>query len=128
MILNISNSIKVDSIWQKVELKTTNNVYLIVAKNKPNKKDTINCENVKKVRFEIAIDSGIKDKPLTIRYFNIDFDDITSGNNEINRTTGFVKLVDIPNKFYIRVSSLDDGFKSIKNGTTNITVNINEID
>lgn len=128
MIINISNSIKVNGVWQKVELKNTNNVYLIVAKNKLNKKDTINCENVKKVRFEVAIDSGIKDKPLTIRYININFDDITSGNNEINKTTGFVKLADIPSKFYIRVSSLDDGFKSIHEGTTNITVNINEID
>lgn len=125
MTVNVIPRLKLNDKFYNVDLKTFNDFYIIAVKEKETKRDTIKVDNVRKVRFEIAIDSGIKDKPLTIQYINLDFNDITSGNNEINKITAFQRLLNMPQNFYIKPVSVDDGQKEIKSGETSITININ---
>lgn len=127
MLTKIIDKVKVDSLWQKVDLSKNNCCYLIAIKDKATKSDTIDVNSVRKIRFELGIDSGIKGKLLTVQYINLDFNDITSGNNEINKITAFTRLSNIPNEFYIRVSSIDDGQKEIKSGSTSISINVNAL-
>ena len=128
MLSKILTRTKIDNIWRKVDLKKCNACYLIAIKEKETKKDTINVESVKKLRFELGIESGIEGKPITIQYINLDFNDITSGNNEINKITAFTRLTGLPNDFYIRLTAIDDGTKEFKTGETAISVNINALD
>ena len=124
MLLNIIDRIKIGD-WREVDLKSFNDCYLIAIKTNPNKLDTIDSKSIRKVRFEIGIECGIKGKPLTILNFNVDFNNETSRDNEINKITAFTRLTNIPSKFYIRCVSMDDGKESITSGQTSINLNVN---
>lgn len=124
---NILNNITLNKRWTKVELKE-NDFYLIAIKEEKYKKDIIDSKDVKKINFEIGIDSGIKENPLTIQYITVNFEDITSGNNELNKITGFTRLLNFPKVFYIRPVSVNNGIENIKEGQVSISVNINEFD
>ena len=126
-VTNIINRLKLNDNWVSVDLKTFNSCYLIAIKEKQSKTDNIDVNLVRKIRFEIGIDSGIKNKPLTIQYLNINFNDITASDNEINKITAFSRLTNLPNQFYIKVVSIDDGNKEIKTGETSISINLNAI-
>lgn len=128
MVSKIISRITLNDGWQAVDLKNLNDCYLIAIKEKATKHDTIEASIVKQVRFELGIDSGIKGQPLTVQYVTLNFSDITSGNNALNKITAFTRLVNVPNQFYIKAVSIDDGHKEIKEGTTSISVNVNAVD
>lgn len=128
MVKNIISIMNIDKSWQKVSIDE-NDYYLIAIKEQKKEKDDIDSSTVKRIRFEIAIDSGIKNQPLTIQYVNLDFSDITSGNNEINKITAFAKMVNQPKEFYIRpVSIMNDKLQEIRNGRVSISINVNSMD
>lgn len=128
MVKNIISIMNIDKNWQKVSIDG-NDYYLIAIKEQKKEKDDIDSSTVKRIRFEIAIDSGIKNKPLTIQYVNLDFSDMTSGNNEINKITAFAKMVNQPKEFYIRpVSIMDDKLQEIRSGRVSISINVNSMD
>ena len=127
MVSNIISRLKLQD-WREVNLKSFNDCYIIAIKDKSFKKDTVNVDCVNKITFELGIDCGIKNNPLTISYFTLDFNDITSGNNELNKITAFTRLVNIPNTFYIRAVAIQTDNGQIDKGETSISVNVNAID
>lgn len=128
-VRNILSKLRVDKNWVSVKL-IENDFYLIAIKEEKDKKrDTIDSKDISRVIFEIGIDSGIKNNPLTIQYLTVNFEDITSGNNELNGITGFIRVLNFPKTFYIRPSSvIDKTGKAYKEGEISISVNINEFD
>lgn len=126
-VSNIIKKVKLNREWLSVNLGSFNDFYLIAIKGAKEKKDTIDPKDIIKVRFEVGIDSGIKDKPLTIQFISLDFNDITSTSNEINKITAFSRIVNFPNQFYIRPISIDTIEKTITSGEVNIAVNINAV-
>ena len=127
MINKVLDKIDLNQGWIQVNLKEFNDCYIIAIKEEKDKKDTIDPTSIRKIRFEMGIDCGIKGQPLTIQYFNLDFNDITSGDNALNKISAFTRLLNIPNNFYLKVRSLDDGAKEIKSGVTSIALYINSM-
>ncbi len=125
MINNIISRVILNNKWQEVNIGDNNNFYLIAIKDKKSKNDTVDPQTIKFITFEIGIDSGIKNQPLTIQYITLNFNDLTSNNNELNKITAFGRYNGLPSKFYIKITSLDDGLKKIEKGETSISININ---
>ena len=113
--------------WEKVNLGKFKDFYLIGIKGKKkSKKDILDPKDVKKLKFEIAVETGLKDKYITVSYLNLNFDDISSSNVELNKITGYTRHVGGPSKFFIRViEAIDNTNTSHKEGKINIKLNIN---
>lgn len=125
MIKKILDNLTINSDWIKVSLEEYNNCYLIAIKDLTETTGFIPSANIKRIRFEVGIDSGITNKPVTISYFNVNFEDITSGNNEVNKLTAFTRLAGFPNEFYLRVSSVQQDFDEVTSGKVAISLNVN---
>lgn len=125
MIKKILDNLTINSDWIKVSLEEYNNCYLIAIKDLTETTGFIPSANIKRIRFEVGIDSGITNKPVTISYFNVNFEDITSGNNEVNKLTAFTRLTGFPNEFYLRVSSVQQDFDEVTSGKVAISLNVN---
>lgn len=127
MLTQVFGELKIDGNWQLIDLSKYTQCYLIAVKQKTTKKTTIDADSIKRIRLQLGIESGIKGKPLTIQYINLNFDDMTSGDNEVNKITAFAKLQSVPNQFYIKVTSVDTGLKEYKAGITSISLNVNAL-
>lgn len=103
MVQTLISKLKLDNNWIKVNLND-DSFYLIAIKEKVKKlKDKeIQSNKVDKIYFEIGIDSGIKDKPITINRISLDFNDETSEDTDINSITAFNRFQGFPKEFYIR--------------------------
>lgn len=126
-IQKIMKKVNLNSGWTKVNLGKFTDFYLIGKKEKKNKSDTIDSTVVQKVRFEIGVDSGIKNKPLTINYINLNFNDITSSDVDLNAITAMTKQVKYPSEFYIKPVEFWDGKNVVKEGKTSISVTVNAL-
>lgn len=111
--------------WEKVTTKDLNTFYLIGIRGKKAKKDIIDPDAVKKIKFEIAVETGVKNKFITVAYTTINFEDISSSDVEINKATGYVRQVNMPSKFLIRAIEVIEGTTSHKEGKVAIKININ---
>ena len=127
MVKNILSRIRLNNNWVAVDMGSFNDCYIIAVKEDAGKKDTINPETIKIITFEIGIDSGIKNKPITISRFSLNFNEITSSDEMLNKVTAFTRLLNIPNSFYLRPISIDDGIKTISKGEVAIAININPV-
>ena len=125
----VLNNITLDGSWKKVNLKKYNDFYLIaLKKDKMNlKKDTLNKECVKKIRFEIAIASGKKNKYLTTNYLTLNFNDMTSSDASLNNITALAKVLNFPSTFYIRPIDITGETSTVTEGRCSIEVYINEM-
>lgn len=103
MVQTLISKLKLDNNWIKVNLND-DSFYLIAIKEKVKKlKDKeIQSNKVDKIYFEIGIDSGIKDKPITINRIALDFKDETSEDENINSITAFNRFQGFPKEFYIK--------------------------
>lgn len=130
MLTNVTNKLLTLGDWRSINLKNFNDCYFIAIKEniKKVKEITINSKDIKKIRFELAIDCGIAGKPLTMQHFSLDFSDTTSSDNEINKITAFTRLVNIPNEFYIKAVSVEmlDGTE-LTEGTAGLSINVNAL-
>jgi len=127
-VTNIIKKVKLNQEWLSVNLGSHNDFFLIAIKGNKEKKDIIDPKDIIKVRFEIGIDSGAKNMPLTIQFVTLDFNDTTSSDANTNAITAFARLTNTPNQFYIRPVSIDTVEKTLTTGEVNITVNINAVD
>ena len=65
--------------WKKVTLKKYNDFYLMAVKaDKASRRDTLNKDCVRKIRFEVAVDSGRKGKYMTVNYITLNFNNLSS--------------------------------------------------
>ena len=121
--------ISLDGTWKEVNLKKYNDLYLIgVKKNKINKrKDNLDKDCVKKIRFEIAIESGKKNKYLTVNYATLNFTDMSSSDADLNAITAVTKLLNYPSKFFIRAIDMTGESSVVNEGRCSIEVFINEM-
>ena len=123
-VKNLIGQICTDDGWQLVN-NPNKDFYLIAIKGTKAKNDTIDPANVKRIKFEIGVDSGIEGKPITVGYVALNFDEVTSSDADLNRITAFTRLV-YPTAFYIRVVSLYDAKGEVKGkAVTSISININ---
>lgn len=127
MVENILSKITLNKDWVSVNMNSFNDCYVIAIKGDKGKKDTIDPQDVRIITFEMSIDSGIEGKPITISRFSLNFNEITSSDDETNKLTAFVRLLNIPSKFYLKPVAVDDGSKSITTGETTISININPV-
>lgn len=124
----VLKNINLDGSWTKVNLKKYNDFYLVgLKKDKVGKKDTLNKDCVKKIRFEVAIDSGKKGKYLTTGYLNLSFTDLTSSDAEFNAVSALTKVVNYPSTFYIRAIDMTGETSVVNEGRCSIEVYVNEM-
>ena len=113
--------------WLQTDIDGFNYCYLIAVKGTKQDGDVVDPKDVRRIVFEIGIDCGVNGKPLTIQRVNINFNDEISPNNELNDLVRGVKLANIPNEFYIKAVSVDDGKKEITSGNVAIEINVNSM-
>lgn len=113
--------------WLQTDIDGFNYCYLIAVKGTKQASDTIDPKDVRRITMEIGIDCGVTGKPLTIQRVNINFNDEISPNNELNDLVRAVRLTNVPNEFYIKVVSVDDGKKEITEGSVSIEINVNSM-
>lgn len=124
-VKKVLSNIKIGGEW--TEVSDAGNCYVIAVKENKVASTTVLPENVKIITFELGIDSGITNKPISISRFSINFNDYTSSDASVNAITGFMKLTNVPSTVYLRVLSVDDGQKQITSGESSISININTI-
>lgn len=109
MIIKAFNNIDLDkNSFRQVDLKEFNDFYLI----------GINNDNIKSITFEVAIDSGVKNKPLLLPNIKLD----------LEREVSATRVLNHPNQFYIRpIQIINKDNEVIKTGTFNVEVNINAL-
>lgn len=114
--------------WKKVTLKKYNDFYLMAIKSdKVSKKDTLNKDCVRKIRFEIAVDSGKKGKYITVNYLTLNFNDFTSSDSAFNAVSAITKVLNYPSTFYIRAIDMTGESSTVVDGGTSIEVYVNEL-
>ena len=124
----IFKSIKLNDSWKKITLKKHNDFYLVaIKKEKDSKKDTLQKDCVKKIRFEVAVDSGKKGKYLTTNYITLNFNDLSSSNADFNKITAITKVLNYPSTFYIKAIDMTGETSTAIDGRTSIEVFINEL-
>lgn len=111
MIINIFDKIDLDkSTFRKIDLKSFNDFYLIGIDN--------DAHDINSITFEIAIDSGVKNKPLILPNIKLEF----------KNSMGSVRVLNHPSEFYIRPIQVEDKELSIhKKGKFNVEININAL-
>ena len=128
MVQTLISKLKLDNNWIKVNLND-DSFYLIAIKEKVKKlKDKeIQSNKVDKIYFEIGIDSGIKDKPITINRIALDFKDETSEDENINSITAFNRFQGFPKEFYIKPIKIVtyDSIVYSKDIETGISIKVN---
>lgn len=128
MTQTIINKLKLDNNWTKVNLNN-DKFYLIAIKEKVKKlkEKEIESSKVDKIYFELGIDSGIKDKPITINRISLDFNDETSDTEDINSITAFTRVQGLPKEFYIRPIKIIDYTSTVysKDIETAIVIKVN---
>jgi hypothetical protein len=115
--------------WLETDLDDQNYAYLIAVKaTQAQEGDVVAPKDVRNIIFELGIESGVTNKPLTIQRVVLNFNDEISPNNELNEIARGAKLAHLPgDKIYIKAISVDNGKEEIKSGTVNISVNINSM-
>ena len=123
----IFKKVSLNTGWVKVDLGKFDDFYLVAQRCKKGaKSDTISKDDVKKIKFEIGVDSLTKNKPLTVNYIVVNFADISSSDLETNNLTALAKALNYPKVFYIKpIEIVDNGNNTIKEGKTSIKVGIN---
>lgn len=124
----VLKSINLDGTWTKINLKKFNDFYLIgLKKAKNNKKDTLDKDCVKKIRFEVAIASGKKNKYLTINYLTLNFADLSSSDVELNTISAITRVLNYPSSFYIKAVDMTGETSVVNEGRCSIEVFVNEM-
>lgn len=115
--------------WKKVTLKEYNDFYLTaIKKDKVDKKATLDKDCVKKIRFELAIDSGRKGKYLIYNnQINVLFGSSVSSDAEFSKVVASTKVLGCPSTFYIRAVDMTGIAATVTEGCTSIEVYINEL-
>lgn len=115
--------------WKKVTLKEHNDFYLIaVKKDKACKKDTLDKDCVKKIRFELAVESGVKGKYLIhSNQINLFFGGSVSSDAEFGKVMASTKVLGCPSTFYIRAVDMTGVTSTVTEGCASIEVYMNEL-
>lgn len=74
--------------------------------------------------MDIGIDSGIKDKPITISRVKLNFNEETSSDADLNKKTAMTKVSQLPTDIYLRITSFADSVKEYKVGSMPVSINI----
>ena len=116
--------------WKQLTLGTNlHSVYLIAIKDTKVDGDTIDADKITKLVFEIAIDSGISGKPVTIENVTLDFNTCTSSDEEISKITAFTRLLNLPSNISIRCIGIQTETEQLKEGfVSSIDINVSPID
>lgn len=126
-LTTIGSIINLGSDWAKVDLGDLNSFYLIGIKESKGETDTIDPKDVKRLSFEVGIESGITNKYLTIGYLTLNFDEITSSDAELNKITAMARYIGYPSTFYIRPTEICTDKERFTEGICTLSININSV-
>lgn len=113
------------STWTPVDNITgTWGCYLIGVKGEPIDTDKINVNDLKYIVFEVGIDSGIEQSPITLTRIKLNFSEETSTDPILNSKTAIAKLTQMPARVYLKPISFADQTKEYTSGTVNVSVNV----
>lgn len=130
MLTQIMKRVKLGT-WFKTDIDNFNSCYLIAIKDVKGKTDTIDPKDLKKIIFDLGIDSGITDVPLPIGRVTLNFEDVLTPESELNGKAASFRLTNIPSEFYIKAVSIiinDNGVsKQVTEGEVALNVNINSL-
>ena len=123
----IFKKVELKSGWKKINLKKFNDFYLVAIKKKKNsKKSSLNKDCVKKIKFEIAVDSGKKGKYVYFDQLVVEFKNILNNDN-YNKDIASVRALGYPSTFYIRAVDITGETSTVSEGSTSIEVYLNEL-
>lgn len=110
MIIKAFSNIDLDNNkFRLIDLKELNDFYFIGIRGN---------DNIKSVTFEVAIDSGVKNKPLMLPNIKLEF----------NRNVDGVRVLNHPSQFYIRpVQVITKSLEAKTAGKFDVEVNINAV-
>ena len=124
----IFKRVELNAEWKKVTLKKYNDFYLTAVKAaKDGKKDTLNKDCVRKIRFEIAVAGGKKNSYMTVNYLTLNFNDLSSSNAEFNAISAITKVTNFPSTFYIKAIDMTGESSTVSEGSTSIEIYLNEL-
>lgn len=125
----IFKKVNLNTDWIKVDLGKFDDFYIIGQRaKKSSKSDTVNKDNVKKIKFEVGVDSFNKKQPLTINYITLNFSDVSSSDVNTNNLTAIAKVLNYPSKFYMKpVEIVCNDNAVVKEGKTSIKIGINAL-
>lgn len=124
----IFKEVKLNSGWKKVDLRKFNDFYLTaIKKDKNSKKSTLDKDCVRKIRFEVAIDSGKKGKYIYYNQLVADFKDASSSDVEFNKKVASVRALGYPSTFYIKAVDMTGESSIATEGSASIEVYLNEL-
>lgn len=121
---NIISRTNIDSGWVLYSLGTNIGAYLIAIKDPKTATDTFDINELKYITMDIGIDSGIKDKPITISRVKLNFNEETSSDADLNKKTAMTKVSQLPTDIYLRITSFADSVKEYKVGSMPVSINI----
>ena len=123
--LNILEKISIDG-WHSIDVGDNRGLYVVGIKGSSNENSNlpISLDKLKLVTLEFGIDSGIKDKPITVQRVVLRFNEYTT-DGTLNEVTALGQTSVLPKQdTYVRVVSFSDGNKEYRQGELPVSINI----
>ena len=76
---------------------------------------------------DTSVESGKKGCPFTIGYLNLNFNEISSSNVELNKITALTKVMGYPSTFYIRPIDMTGERSVVTEGVASVAVYVSEL-
>mgnify|MGYP003320131925 CR=1 FL=1 len=127
-VAELISKVTMDGTWTSLDLNGHNHFYLIAIKGDKENGDVIDPKEVDQITFEIAVDSGVEDKPITTQFVSLNFNEFTSSDKAFNEISAFKRILNSPEEIYIRpvsVHTVDD--KTLTTGEVAIVVNVGPV-
>lgn len=108
--------------WVSTSLSNKHFCYLTAKKNTSVEGDTIDSSKVRLITLAIGADSGVQNHPIIVQRVTLSYNDAQYGDPEIDDKVAFARLLNLPDTFYIKVLSVDDGQKEYTSGDVAISI------
>lgn len=137
-VTNLKASIVLDGSWNTVTASgDVTKGLLIMIKQITKASENVDTNSIRAITMDIGLDSGEDNQILLVGGFTFNFSPIAlTSCNSINDRAAFVKVGQLPKKFYYRISAVELSNKVIKVGdkiegsdpTLNVKLNLEEVD
>lgn len=101
----------------------THGAYITALKGTATSNDTISLDKLSYIVLELGIESGVNGKPITVSNVKLNFKELTSTDEELNKKTAMTKIGVYPSPLYYRVLCFADESKEYKSGKLPVSIN-----
>lgn len=124
-VTTIFSTITLDNNWVTLDMGTNSSGYLVANKSSSEVGATFSNKNVSKIVVEFGVESGLGNSyPLIIRTVVLDFN-VSCGDPSYDKNLAAVDMRHLPAKMYVRVKSIDAGYKERHYANTGSTEQCN---